>query len=123
MKKQENKGSGMSLYSVACQEGAEILMDKGSSYKRSIIKLSHFSNRLRAIYKQNGFSSIPFNREEMATLINACQNDLEPLFKGCFGENTGLHLLNKFYTFRGDIFEFYGSLDDENSELFSQFNW
>lgn len=88
-----------------------------------VLKLYHFNNRLIAIYKKNGFKSIPFDSNEMAKVIETSEKDLTPLFVACFGKSMAFHLLDKFFTYRGDIFEFYGSLDTENKELFCQFDW
>ncbi len=89
----------------------------------TISKLYYFDNRIKSFYEKNGYNSIPFDGKKVQEMIDASQNDLANLFHKIWGSSMGYHLLNKFYDFRGNIHEFYMSLDDSNRQLLSSKNW
>lgn len=93
------------------------------NFNKVLVKLNYFDQRMKANFKVNGFSSLPIHDDnEMAKIIESSEESIKPLFIKCFGE-MGSHLLDKYFTCRGNIFEFYGSLDSENKDLFVEFDW
>ena len=89
---------------------------------KEVLKLHRFNKRINCIYREKGFSTLPFDKEKMKIIVKVSADDLSPLFLKCFGDD-GDHLLDKFYTYSGNIFEFFCCLDAENKELFVAFDW
>jgi len=89
----------------------------------TISKLYYFDNRIKSIYQDHGYTSIPFNREEALQMIDNTYADLSELFKKIWGDFMGAHLLDKYYSFSGNIFDLYMSLDSDNRHIFSNTDW
>jgi hypothetical protein len=56
-------------------------------------------------------------------MIQASQKELAELFLEIWGKSMGAHLLDKFYDYRGNVLDFYISLDGQNRQLLSQKDW
>ena len=98
-----------------------------ASYEFKLIvgrKLNYFSNRIVDIYDRNGFTNIPFDREERQSMIRACTNDITVFFERVFVEKEmAAHLADKFYESAGNVPEFFTKLDDINMDAILTRNW
>lgn len=92
-------------------------------HPNTVSKLYYFDSRIKSFYEKEGFNSIPFDGKKVQEMIETVQPDLTALFLKIWGGTMGAHLLDKFYTFRGNIHEFYLSLDSKNRQLFSSIDW
>lgn len=92
-------------------------------HPNTVSKLFYFDNRIKSFYEKNGFSSIPFDGRKVQEMIQASQKELAELFLKIWGASMGAHLLDKFYDYRGNVLDFYMSLDDKNRQLLSQKDW
>lgn len=89
----------------------------------TVSKLYYFDNRIKNIYENHGFTSIPFNGSSLQGMIGKSRNEIAVLFERIWGSSMGYHLLGTFYAFKGNILEFYMSLDEHNRQLFSGKDW
>lgn len=89
----------------------------------TVSKLYYFDNRIKSFYEKNGYTNMPFDSKEVQKMIESSQLELNALFYKIWGSTMGYHLLDKFYDFRGNILEFFMSLDVENREKFTTINW
>lgn len=89
----------------------------------TVSKLYYFDNRIKSFYEKNGYTNIPFDGIKVQKMIEDSQLELNELFYKIWGSAMGYHLLDKFYDFRGNIYEFFMSLDPENREKFTTINW
>jgi hypothetical protein len=89
----------------------------------TISKLYYFDIRIKSIYEIHGHTSIPFKGTLVQNMIEESRKDIALLFDKIWGSSMGYHLLGKFYEFRGNVHEFYMSLDGNNRELFTGKDW
>ena len=89
----------------------------------TISKLYYFDIRIKSIYKNYGYTSVPFERENIRMMIDETYAELSTLFKKIWGDSMGSHLLDKFYSFDGNILDLYMSLDCNNKLIFSKKDW
>lgn len=89
----------------------------------TILKLYYFDKRIKNIYEKYGHTSIPFDGTKAQDMIHVSAKDLVALFYNIWGSIMGYHLLNKFYEFRGNVYEFFLSLDSNSRELFTGKDW
>lgn len=89
----------------------------------TISKLFYFDSRIKSFYQKHGYSSIPLDSREVQKMIDDSQKETKELFHKIWGSSMGYHLLGKFWEFRGNILEFYMSLDENNRQLFSNKDW
>ncbi|WP_289055766.1 hypothetical protein [Carboxylicivirga marina] len=89
----------------------------------TVSKLYYFDNRIKSFYEMNGYSNLPFDGIKVQKMIEQSQSELIKLFHKIWGSSMGYHLLDKFYHFRGNIHEFFMSLDSDNQEKFTTINW
>jgi hypothetical protein len=89
----------------------------------TVSKLCYFDNRIKSFYEKNGYTNMPFDGKEVQKMIESSQLELNALFYKIWGSTMGFHLLDKFYEFRGNIHEFFMSLDSNNRELFTGKDW
>jgi len=89
----------------------------------TVSKLNYFDNRIKSFYEKNGYTNIPFDSKEVQKMIEGSQLELNALFYKIWGSSMGYHLLDKFYDSRGNIYEFFMSLDVENRERLTTINW
>lgn len=92
-------------------------------HPNTVSKLYYLDNRIKSIYEKNGYSSIPFDGRKVQEMIQASQKELAELFLKIWGKSMGAHLLDKFYDNRGNVLDFYMSLDGQNRQLLSQKDW
>ena len=92
-------------------------------YPNTVSKLFYFDSRIKSFYEKNGYTSVPFDGSEVQKMIEGSRKNIAALFDKIWGDSMGFHLLGKFYEFRGNIYEFYMSLDSNNRQLFSEKNW
>lgn len=91
--------------------------------KNTISKLYYLDNRIKSIYKDFGYSSVSLESDIISIMIDDTYAELSTLFKKIWGNHMGAHLLDKFYSFEGNILELYMSLDCNNKQLFSSKDW
>ncbi len=89
----------------------------------TVSKLYYFDTRIKSIYEKHGHASIPFDGKKVLDMIEESNKDIALLFNKIWGTSMGYHLLSKFYEFRGNIHEFFMSLDCNNRELFTGKDW
>ena len=89
----------------------------------TVSKLYYFDSRIKSIYEEYGYSSISFKRDIIRIMMDDTYAELSTLFKRIWGDHMGAHLLDKLYTFDGNILELYMSLDASNRESFSNKDW
>ncbi|MCT4643636.1 MAG: hypothetical protein N4A74_01520 [Carboxylicivirga sp.] len=89
----------------------------------TVSKLYYFDNRIKSFYENHGHNSIPFDSTKVQKMISESQKELRELFYKIWGSSMGCHLLDKFYDFRGNVHEFFMSLDRSNRELFTGKDW
>lgn len=89
----------------------------------TVSKLFYFDNRIKSFYEKNGYTNMPFDGKEVQKMIEGSQLELNALFYKIWGSTMGYHLIDKFYDSRGNILEFFTSLDPENRERFTTINW
>ncbi|WP_430811567.1 MULTISPECIES: hypothetical protein [unclassified Carboxylicivirga] len=89
----------------------------------TVSKLYYFDNRIKSIYEKHGHTSIPFDGTKVQAMIHEAAKELVALFYKIWGSIMGYHLLNKFYDFRGNVYEFFMSLDSTNRELLTGKDW
>lgn len=89
----------------------------------TVSKLYYFDNRIKSIYEKYGYTSLPFDGSMVQKIIEKSRKDIALLFDKIWGSSMGFHLLGKFYEFRGNIYEFFMSLDSNNRELFTGKDW
>ena len=89
----------------------------------TVSKLNYFDNRIKSIFERYGHASIPLDGIKVQNMIEESRNDIALLFGKIWGSSMGYHLLGKFYEFRGNIHEFFMSLDSNNRELFTGKDW
>ncbi len=89
----------------------------------TVSKLYYFDNRIKSIYEKHGHSSIPFDGTKVQDMIEESRKDIALLFDKIWGSSMGFHLLGKFYEFRGNVHDFFMSLDSSNRELFTGKDW
>ena len=89
----------------------------------TISKMYYFDNRIKSIYEKHGHTSIPFDGTTVQNMIEESRKEIAMLFDKIWGSSMGFHLLGKFYGFRGNIHEFFMSLDSNNRELFTGKDW
>jgi hypothetical protein len=89
----------------------------------TISKLYYFDNRIKGIYKDYGYSSVSLESDIIRIMIDDTYAELSTLFKKIWGDYMGAHLLDKFYSFEGNILDLYMSLDANNRQIFSNKNW
>jgi hypothetical protein len=89
----------------------------------TVSKLYYFDNRIKSIFEKHGHTSMPFDGTKVQNMIEASRNEIAILFDKIWGSSMGFHLLGKFYEFRGNIHEFFMSLDSNNRELFTGKDW
>ncbi|MCU4165705.1 hypothetical protein [Carboxylicivirga caseinilyticus] len=89
----------------------------------TVSKLFYFDNRIKSIFEKYGHTAIPFDGTKVQAMIHKAQKELVALFYKIWGSSMGYHLLNKFYDFRGNIYEFFMSLDNKNRELLTGKDW
>ena len=89
----------------------------------TVSKLFYFDNRIKSFYEKNGYTSLPFESKMVLKMIDDSQLELNELFFKIWGSTMGYHLLSKFYDFRGNVFEFFMSLDSDNRNRFTSINW
>lgn len=92
-------------------------------HPNTISKLYYFDNRIKSFYEKHSYSSHPFDGEKVQEMILKTRKELSELFLKIWGSSMGKHLLDKFYDSRGNILDFYMSLDGRNRELFSNKDW
>ncbi len=92
-------------------------------HPNTITKLYYLENRIKSFYEKKGYSSLPFDGRKVQEMIQASQKELAELFLKIWGDYMGSHLLDKFYGYRGNVLDFYMSLDDKNRQLLSQKDW
>ncbi|PKP08651.1 MAG: hypothetical protein CVU09_15005 [Bacteroidetes bacterium HGW-Bacteroidetes-4] len=92
-------------------------------HPNTVSKLYYLDNRIKSFYEKNGYSSIPFDGRKVQEMIQASQKELAELFLKIWGKSMGAHLLDKFYDNRGNVLDFYMSLDGQNRQLLSQKDW
>ena len=91
--------------------------------KNTVSKLYYFDNRIKSIYEDYGYSSVSLESDIISIMIGDTYAALSTLFKKIWGNHMGAHLLDKFYSFEGNILELYMSLDCNNKQLFSSKDW
>ena len=89
----------------------------------TVSKLYYFDNRIKSIFERYGHASIPLDGIKVQKMIEESRNDIAVLFDKIWGSSMGFHLLGKFYEFRGNIYEFFMSLDNKNRELLTGKDW
>ena len=89
----------------------------------TVSKLYYFDNRIKSIFEKHGHASMPFDGTKVQNMIEASRNEIAILFDKIWGSSMGFHLLGKFYEFRGNIHEFFMSLDSNNRELLTGKDW
>lgn len=89
----------------------------------TVSKLYYFDNRIKSFYEKYGHACVPLDGAKVQQMIHEASKDFVPLFYKIWGSTMGYHLLNKFYDFRGNVFEFFMSLDAQNRERFTSINW
>lgn len=89
----------------------------------TVSKLNYFDNRIKSYYEKHGNICVPLDGTRVQKMIDQAQNELRELFYKIWGSSMGYHLLDKFYGFRGNVFEFFMSLDAQNRERFTSINW
>ncbi|MCW3788501.1 hypothetical protein [Plebeiibacterium sediminum] len=89
----------------------------------TLSKLYYFDNRIKSFYEKNGYTNIPFDGNKIQKMIEDSQLELNALFYKIWGSDMGYHLLDKFYDFRGNVYEFFMSLDSSNRELLTGKDW
>ena len=89
----------------------------------TVSKLNYFDNRIKSFYEKNGYTNIPFDSKEVQKIIEGSQLELNALFYKIWGSSMCYHLLDEFYDSRGNIYEFFMSLDTENRERLTTINW
>ncbi|MBN2729524.1 MAG: hypothetical protein JXR53_09905 [Bacteroidales bacterium] len=92
-------------------------------HPNTVSKLYYLDNRIKSFYEKNGYSSIPFDGRKVQEMIQASKKELAELFLKIWGDCMGAHLLDKFYTYQGNVLDFYMSLDGKNRQLLSQKDW
>ncbi|WP_075604070.1 hypothetical protein [Saccharicrinis aurantiacus] len=89
----------------------------------TVSKLYYFDSRIKSFYEKNGYTSLPFDGEKVQEMIDDSRLELNALFYKIWGSTMGFHLLSKFYSSNGNIYELFMSLDPENKEKFTTINW
>lgn len=89
----------------------------------TISKLFYFDNRIKSFYEKHGYTSIPLDGVEVQKMINKSEQEITQLFHKIWGSSMGYHLLDKFYGFCGNIYEFFMCLDLKNRQRFTSVNW
>lgn len=89
----------------------------------TVSKFYYFDNRIKSIYEKHGHTSIPFDGRKVQNMIEDSRKDIALLFDKIWGASMGFHLLGKFYESRGNIHDFFMSLDGSNRELFTGKDW
>ena len=92
-------------------------------YKNTISKLYYLDSRIKSIYEDYGYEYLPFKKYIILIMIEDTYSELSTLFKKIWGDHMGVHLLEKFHLFYGNILELYMSLDQTNREIFSNKDW
>jgi len=113
-----NKGS--STFSILLKT---IYMSVISLPSNTVSKLFYLDNRVRSFYEKHGFNSVPFDGQKVQEMIDASHQELTELFLKIWGLSMGYHLLDKFYSYRGNIYEFFMCLDSTNREMFTGKDW
>ena len=88
----------------------------------TVSKLYYFDNRIKSFYEKNGYTNIPFDSQEVQKMIEKSELELNALFYKIWGSDMGFHLLDKFYDFRGNVYEFFMSLDAQNRNKLTSIN-
>jgi len=89
----------------------------------TVSKLFYFDNRIRSFYEKHNYKYIPFDGREVQEMIEASRKELSDLFLKIWGSSMGYHLLDKFYDYRGNVYEFFMCLDGENRHLLTSKDW
>lgn len=89
----------------------------------TVSKLYYFDNRIKSFYEKYNYQSVPFDDKIVQEMIEASRKELSELFLKIWGSSMGCHLLDKFYTYRGNIYEFFMCLDSQNRLLFTSKDW
>lgn len=89
----------------------------------TVSKLYYFDCRIKSFYEQNGYNSIPFDNRKVYDMIESSRKELSELFIKIWGLSMGYHLLDKFYSYNGNILDFYTNLDQTNMDSFSNKDW
>jgi hypothetical protein len=92
-------------------------------HPNTVSKLYYLDTRIKSFYEKHGYSSIPFDGRKVQEMIQASQKELRELFVKIWGDFMGSHLLDKFYDYRGNVLDFYTSLDGSNRQLLSNKDW
>ena len=91
--------------------------------QNTVSKLFYFDNRIKSFYEKNGHTSMPFDGKKVQNMIDGSQLELNELFYKIWGPEMGYHLLDKFYNYQGNIYEFFMCLDSKNRELLTGKDW
>lgn len=89
----------------------------------TVSKLNYFDIRIKSIYEKYGYISIPFDNIKVQKMMDEAETDLAMLFHNIWGSSMGYHLLNKFYSFSGNVYELFMSLDKHNRDLLTGKDW
>ncbi len=96
---------------------------KSALTPNTVTKLFYFDNRVRSFYEKHNYQAVPFDGRSVQEMIQSSRMELSELFLKIWGSSMGYHLLDKFYQYRGNIYEFFLCLDDQNRELFTSKDW
>jgi hypothetical protein len=89
----------------------------------TVSKLFYFDNRIRSFYEKNNYKSIPFDGRAVQEMIEASRVELSELFNLIWGSSMGYHLLDKFYNYQGNVYEFFMCLDGQNRQSLTSKDW
>ena len=89
----------------------------------TVSKLYYFDTRIKNFYEKHGYNSVPFDGKAVQKMMDKSKLELKELFYKIWGSDMGYHLLDKFYSFQGNVHEFFMSLDGKNRQRFTTINW
>ncbi len=89
----------------------------------TVSKLFYFDNRIRSFYEKHDYKFMPFDGRAVQEMIEASRVELSELFNIIWDSSMGYHLLDKFYDYRGNVYEFFMCLDSHNCQLLTSKDW
>lgn len=89
----------------------------------TVSKLSYFDNRIRSFYEKHNYKSVPFDGRVVQEMIEASRIELSDLFLRIWGSSMGYHLLDKFFNYQGNVYEFFMCLDSQNRQSLTSKDW